>query len=81
VFHVSIWGIGEFCLEGYTHPSPRGDGLLHYLLLLAPAVIVTRPEKSWVYLAIINIQLEKKHKLVQGRQGIEGTGRLSSRCP
>jgi len=31
-------------------------------------------------LAIINIQLEK-HKLVQGRQGIEGTGRLSSRCP
>jgi len=29
---------------------------------------------------ITNIQL-KKHKLVQGRQGIEGTGRLSSRCP
>jgi len=26
-------------------------------------------------LAIINIQQEKKHKLVQGRQGIEGTGR------
>jgi len=32
-------------------------------------------------LAIINIQLEKKHKLVHGRQGIEGTGRLSSRFP
>jgi len=24
---------------------------------------------------------KKKRKLVQGRQGIEGTGRLSSRCP
>ena len=32
------------------------------------------------YMAIINIQQEK-HKLVQGRQGIEGTGSLSSRCP
>jgi len=29
-------------------------------------------------LAIINIQQEK-HKLVQGHQGIERTGRLSSR--
>jgi len=28
----------------------------------------------------INIQLEK-NKLVQERQGIEGNGRLSSRCP
>jgi len=27
----------------------------------------------------MNIQQEK-HKLVQGRQGIEGTGRLSSQC-
>jgi len=35
---------------------------------------------SWFYLAIINIQQEK-HNLVQGRQGIEGTRRLSSRCP
>jgi len=33
-----------------------------------------------VAMNIINIQQEK-HKLVQGRQGIEGTGRLSSRCP
>ena len=32
-------------------------------------------------MAIINIQLEKKHNSVQRRQGIEGTGRLSSRCP
>jgi len=32
-------------------------------------------------LAIIDIQLEKKHKSMQGLQGIEGTGRLSSRCP
>ena len=39
------------------------------------------PELSWFYLAVINIQLEKKQKLVQGRQGIEGTGRLSSQCP
>jgi len=31
-------------------------------------------------LAIINIHQEKQ-KLVQGRQGIEATGRLSSRCP
>ena len=38
-------------------------------------------ELSWFYLAIINIQLEKKHKSMQGRQGIERTGRLSSRCP
>ena len=37
-------------------------------------------ELSWFYLAINNIQLEK-NKLVQGRQGIEGTRRLSSRCP
>jgi len=28
-----------------------------------------------------NGYLTKKHNLVQGRQGIEGTGRLSSRCP
>jgi len=31
-------------------------------------------------LAKSNIQQEK-HKLVQGDQGVEGTGRLSSRCP
>ena len=37
------------------------------------------PGLSRFYLAIINIQLEKKHKLVQGRQGFEGIGRLC-RC-
>jgi len=30
-------------------------------------------------LSIINIQQEK-YKSVQGRQGVEGTGRLSRRC-
>ena len=42
--------------------------------------VIIACELGWFYLAIINIQLEK-NKLVQGRQGIEGTRRLSSRCP
>jgi len=35
---------------------------------------------GWFYLAVISIP-SRKNKLVQGRQEIERTGRLSSGCP
>jgi len=71
----------EACNHYCQNKSCQGESLTENSKPLAQQTLNQGSrELSWFYLVLINIQLEK-NKVVQRRQGIEGTRKLSCRCP